>query len=58
MMETSKNRSGNHSLIRWNSVADKFDSLEIFIRIGNSWSQTGMWPAAIVVRNPLLENAP
>jgi hypothetical protein len=57
-MESTQDRLGHNLLINRNAVSAQSGPLLAGPQVGDAWSETRMWPAPIVVCDPLFEKAP
>ena len=57
-MESTQDRLGHNLVINRNAVSAESGLLLAGPYVGDAWSETRMWPASVVVCDPLLEKAP
>ena len=57
-MESTQDRLGHNLVTNRNAVSAQSGLLLAGPQVGDAWSETRMWPAPIVVCDPLLEKAP
>ena len=58
VMESAQYRCGHDLMTERKAVSARFDSRVARPRIGNAWSQGGMWSASVVVRHPRCQDFP